>query len=230
MDEQKNLLCKLQNVKKATRGKIKPSGENKFNRTKYPTLDDIIPVIGPACDKEKIGTLFFPKEDGMILNIVDLEKPEDLLEFRIPWKEVESMGGKSGHIQGLGSYITYSRRYLYYLAFDICVVDDIEEKNNLNSTNDRVDALNNFVETENVKKINVRSKEPKNAKKRINEVTQQHKIDLSDGEKIYNKIISSDDFTGDKDNLKDVYSVAQSDKSITAIGLTNLVHYMEAKT
>ncbi len=212
-----NIYMKLHRIKKKTRGKIASTGVNRYNGGKYATLEDIIAVIGPACDEEKCDTLFFPTETGMIMNFIDLEDPSQLIEFKIPWVEIESMGGKTGLIQGTGAYITYSRRYLYYVAFDICEADLIDQAPTKEKSNHNNSTFSNKPNT---------SKTTTTIKKdEVQEV--KMKPDLKMGERMYNDILSKNNFRGNKESPEDVYDFARKTGKYTPLGMYSLKCYME---
>lgn len=209
-----NIYMKLHRIKKKTRGKFSSSGVNKYNGGKYVTLEDVIKVIGPACDDENCDTLFFPTETGMIMNFIDLENPNEFIEFKIPWVEIESMGGKTGLIQGTGAYITYSRRYLYYVAFDICETDLIDE------------APTSKVK-QNKSNLGYESKPAKNNVKKEGIQEVKMKPDLKMGEKVYNNILSKKNFRGNKESPEDIYAFAKTNGKYTTKAMYSLKCYME---
>ena len=117
-----NIYEKIQNVKeKLLKTEIKKSGENKFSNFKYFELADIIPHIVKYCNEVKLYTQISFNTDLAVLRIINTEKPDEIIEYTSPMKDIEIKGANS--IQALGGVETYQRRYLYLTAFDIIEAD-----------------------------------------------------------------------------------------------------------
>ena len=84
--------------------KLTKSGFNKFANFKYFELDT--------------------EGKKAILNIFDFDKPEEKIIFNIPYVPSEVKG--ASEIQNLGGTITYLRRYLFLVAFEITDGDVID--------------------------------------------------------------------------------------------------------
>ena len=72
----------------------------------------------------------FTDETGVV-TIVNTDNPEETIDFFAPFNQIEPIVSNTGkqatnNMQALGSSITYMRRYLYLIAMDICVNDEIE--------------------------------------------------------------------------------------------------------
>lgn len=132
-------LKALQNVRLELQSlKIKPTGRNSYSNYDYYELSDILPHIQSLCQKEGIIALFSISpvsnngEETATLIIRNVEKPEDeAVVFTSPTAEPEIGKKKDGSggadpIQNLGGKITYMKRYMYMMAFEIYEQDTVE--------------------------------------------------------------------------------------------------------
>ena len=103
---------------------LKKSGYNKFAGFSYYTLEDIAPAINRLLLKHKLVVyVTFSSQEGL-LQMLNAENSEEKVTFRVPVKEAEQRACNS--IQNLGATITYLRRYLYLIAFDIVEYDTFD--------------------------------------------------------------------------------------------------------
>lgn len=113
-----NLFEKMQNAKLSIlESNLKKSGKNKFAGYTYYELADIIPTIVKVCNDLKLFTQISFTNEVATLKIINAEKPEEMIEYTSPMKDLELKGANA--IQALGGVETYQRRYLYMAAFDI---------------------------------------------------------------------------------------------------------------
>ena len=113
-----NIFKKMQLVKEEFLKKnIKKSGKNRFANYTYYELADITPVLIELNNKYKLFTQFSFDKEVATLRIVNIENPEEVLEYTSPMEELELKG--CNKIQALGGTETYQRRYLYMAAYDI---------------------------------------------------------------------------------------------------------------
>ena len=104
---------------------MQKSGENKFSKFKYFELGDIIPVaIRCLTANGLVSTTNFTKETAT-LSIIDTESGGNI-DFSLDLTEAVLDLKGSQAIQGLGAKITYIRRYLLQIAFDIIEQDVID--------------------------------------------------------------------------------------------------------
>lgn len=76
------------------------------------------------CQKHKIAPVFTVEEADAVLSIHDMEKPDALISFAIPMSQAQL---KACHpVQNLGAVLTYERRYLYMIAFEIVEADILD--------------------------------------------------------------------------------------------------------
>lgn len=97
----------------------------------------VVSVISDMCYQYKILTIFTFEEKEVILNLINIENIEDILELRSFMPEILPMNkGSNGMIQGVGSYHTYMKRYMFMDLFDICE-RDIETFNREENTQEK---------------------------------------------------------------------------------------------
>ena len=103
---------------------LKKSGKNKFAGFEYFELGDFLPTIQNIFTQKGLcGTMTF-YTDLAILTIVDVDKPEDKIEFKSPMSTAELKGCHA--IQNLGAVQTYLRRYLWVAAMEIVEHDSLD--------------------------------------------------------------------------------------------------------
>lgn len=110
---------------------INQSGKNMQLSFKYFELKDIVPTVTHIF--KEVGLLAIARFTDTIaaLTIVNTDNPEEIIEFPVPFNQIQPIVSNAGKqvtndMQALGSSITYMRRYLYLIAMDICVNDEIE--------------------------------------------------------------------------------------------------------
>ena len=110
---------------------INQSGKNMQLSFKYFELKDIVPTVTHIF--KELGLLAVARFTDTVatLTIVNTENPEETIEFPVPFNQIQPIVSNAGKqvtndMQALGSSITYMRRYLYLIAMDICVNDEIE--------------------------------------------------------------------------------------------------------
>lgn len=109
----------------------KQTGKNMHLEFKYFELEDIVPEITKIFVDLGLIAIDNFTADTATLTIVNTDKPEETITFTAPFNQIEPIISNSGkqatnNMQALGSSITYMRRYLYLIAMDVCVLDDIE--------------------------------------------------------------------------------------------------------
>lgn len=113
-----NIFEKIQLAKDIIlKANLKKSGTNKFAGYSYYELADLLPTIIQVCNDLKLYTGVGFTETSATLTIINSEKPEEIIKYSSPMKEIEMKG--CNPIQALGGVETYQRRYLYMAAFDI---------------------------------------------------------------------------------------------------------------
>ena len=143
----KNLLQKITEARvKLQNKKLKKTGSVNFNRTNYNyfELSDFLPEINKLTEELKLYCEFSVDEMNAILSIYDSEDLEAKPRvFKIPYilcdllyKSItqDILNGKYEYtkltngdlMKLLGSSVTYSRRYLYLIAFEIVENEGID--------------------------------------------------------------------------------------------------------
>lgn len=104
--------------------KVKKSGKNQHLKFDYFELDDIVPVATRIFSE--VGLLPVVCFDGDLatMQVVDTDCPESYITFTSPVVQLNQNGMNA--VQALGATETYQRRYLYYMALDICEPDTLD--------------------------------------------------------------------------------------------------------
>lgn len=131
---------------------IKKSGFNKFTNFKYFELADFLPTINKINLELGLCTKFDIDEVAKIatLEIFDMDKEDSSIIFTVPYVPSEIKGAID--IQKLGGSITYLRRYLFVIAYEITdrdVVDALDDtqKTTVNNQKTIVNTSNSSVNT-----------------------------------------------------------------------------------
>jgi hypothetical protein len=125
-----NIYQKLQKTRVELQNmQLTQSGQNQS--IKYFELGDFLPHANALCDKNGLYTKFQLITDAgtekAILTVYNSEEPKEKESFVIPTAEVDLPRGQK--IQGLGAKITYLRRYVMMIAFEIADSDKIDSIN-----------------------------------------------------------------------------------------------------
>jgi hypothetical protein len=120
-----NLYEKLRQARvELQNSNLKKSGKNTFSNYTYYELGDFLPTINNICLEKKIFPHVSFFGDGAILTILNIEKPDEIVEFNSPHADAQLKGCHP--IQNLGAVETYQRRYLYMAAFEIVEHDALD--------------------------------------------------------------------------------------------------------
>ena len=141
---------------------VNRSGKNMQLAFQYFELKDIVPTITHIF--KELGLVGITKFTDTVatLTIVNTENGDESIEFTAPFNQIQPIISNAGKqvtndMQALGSSITYMRRYLYLIAMDICVNDEIEPNIGGNApvskapatTQERVEVKTNLTAPEN---------------------------------------------------------------------------------
>ena len=136
----KNVYQKIQKVRRQlVELNLKKSGKNEYSRFTYYELGDFLPSLNKLMDENGLTTRFIiPHKDKAILEVINSDKPEEKIVFMSPTAEVEIGKKKDGTggadpIQNLGGKITYMRRYLLMVAFEIVESDAVDAPKQANA-------------------------------------------------------------------------------------------------
>jgi len=101
--------------------KLKKSGKNKYAGFDYFELKDVLPTINEINAELGLMTIFNIIDGVASLEVVDGDKS---VKFQCPVAEAGMKGMQP--IQMLGSQITYMRRYLFFMAYEITDGDVVD--------------------------------------------------------------------------------------------------------
>lgn len=137
---------------------IKKSGHNDYGKYDYFELSDFLPTIQKLALEHGIICIYSLGQERAELKICDINNIDNYISFSIPIAEINLKGANA--IQNVGGLTTYTRRYLYMIAFEIAENDEFdptqnpneqteeEKKNDVNQqliTDKDVTALDNLV-------------------------------------------------------------------------------------
>lgn len=110
---------------------VQQSGKNMSLEFMYFELKDIVPTVTKIFKETGLIAIDNFSADTATLTIVNTDSPEETILFAVPFDRIQPIVSNTGKqvtnvMQALGSSITYMRRYLYLIAMDICVNDEIE--------------------------------------------------------------------------------------------------------
>lgn len=130
--EVRNVYQKLIEAReKFLASEVNRSGKNMNLEFQYFELKDIVPPITHIFKELGLVGIMKFTDTVATLTIVNTENGEESIEFTAPFNQIQPIISNAGKqvtndMQALGSSITYMRRYLYLIAMDICVNDEIE--------------------------------------------------------------------------------------------------------
>lgn len=139
-----NIYQKIQSIRvKLAKDDIKKTGKNTYSNFAYYELSDFLPKLNEYLEKNGLFTSFsilskrVDRDEVAVLKIIDSEEPKEKVIFKVPTAEAQVGVRKDGTggadpIQNQGAKITYMRRYLLMIAFEIVeqdVVDSQPQKN-----------------------------------------------------------------------------------------------------
>jgi len=129
-----NVYQKIQEVRsELVKLNLKKTGKNTYSNFNYYELGDFLPSLNKLMGEIGLMTRFTMPDPRAVLEVFNAVKPEEKIVFFIPTAEVEIGKTKDGTggaqpIQNLGGQITYLRRYLLMIAFEIVESDAVDEK------------------------------------------------------------------------------------------------------
>jgi len=131
MKTEKNIYQKIQIVRsELLKSGIKKSGKNDAVGFNYYELSDFLPRLNELMTKYKIMTHFTMSKEAATLEVINTEKPEEKIEFSLPVADVNmrTESTEAEPIQKLGGQVTYMRRYLLQVAFEISEKDIVDPR------------------------------------------------------------------------------------------------------
>ena len=132
--KKQNVCQKIQQVRVDLVNKnLKKTGNNTYSKFTYYELGDFLPTLNELNNKVGLMTKFTIKRKTARLDIFDCDNMEHIISFHAPTATVEIGKKKDGTggaepIQNLGGQITYMRRYLLMMAYEIVESDYVDRK------------------------------------------------------------------------------------------------------
>jgi hypothetical protein len=106
---------------------VKKSGHNGFQNFDYFQLDDFVPTAQRICDKYGLFTKFdYICDEGVWMTqfkVINADKPEEEITWLRPYVQTNT---NKDAAQSQGATDTYSRRYMWLIAFEITEADMID--------------------------------------------------------------------------------------------------------
>ena len=125
---EKNVYELLQEVRyELTKVEINKSGFNKHLNFNYFELKDFLPTATKLFAERNLTPVFNIEVDnnGIEYAYLEIIKGAEKIMFKVPTANAQN----NNPIQGLGSKITYLRRYLYLIALDLVENDIVDAEN-----------------------------------------------------------------------------------------------------
>lgn len=120
-----NIYEKLQKCRVELQNSVlKKSGHNKFSDYWYFELADFLPKVNELFFENKLCGIVKYGIEMVTLDIVNIEKPEETIQFTSPMSTAVLKG--CNEVQNLGAVETYERRYLYVTALEITESDALD--------------------------------------------------------------------------------------------------------
>lgn len=117
-----NIYQKINNIKQDfLNKKIKKTGKNSYSGFEYYELSDITPALIDLMNKYKVYSYISFNNELAKITLVNIENTQETITMTSPMVTPEIKGANG--TQQLGGAITYLRRYLYLIAFDIVEPD-----------------------------------------------------------------------------------------------------------
>lgn len=117
-----NVYEKLQDCRcELQQKKLKKSGKNSYSGFEYFELRDFLPALNEIFKTKGLCTNFSISNGNASLQIINTEKPEEIILFASPIEDLDLKG--CNKIQALGGVHTYMKRYLYLNALEIVESD-----------------------------------------------------------------------------------------------------------
>ncbi len=120
-----NIYEKLQKCRVELQNSVlQKSGYNKFSDYWYFELADFLPKVNELFFENNLCGIVKYGIEMVTLDIVNIEKPEETIQFTSPMSTAVLKG--CNEVQNLGAVETYERRYLYVTALEITESDALD--------------------------------------------------------------------------------------------------------
>ena len=124
-----NIYQRLQSARmEFLESEIHKTGKNIHAKFLYFELEDIVPTAEELFTKYHLFLL--PTFPGKALGrVINTDDPKEFVDFEIPLEFLsEPAKFRMNEIQGVGSMVTYYRRYLYMIILDIIDKDELDKQ------------------------------------------------------------------------------------------------------
>jgi hypothetical protein len=174
-----NARCELQSIEK------KKSGKNPFSKYDYFELQDFLPAVNEIMNKNNICSQMLIEKDTAELIIIHCED-DSKISFKCPVVAISMKG--MNEMQCQGAVITYIRRYLLMMAFEIVESDGIDgnkqDNDNVKSTKKEADQKNDKIKADKTNELIEIAKPikdiiPEQMKERLRQLAKENGVSLS---------------------------------------------------
>lgn len=105
----------------------KKTGKNLHAEFMYFELEDIVPIAQKLFTKYHLFLHTSFTEGMAMADVINIDRSEERLRFGMPMLLLsEPAKFRMNEIQGMGSAVTYYRRYLYFIILDLVEKDEID--------------------------------------------------------------------------------------------------------
>lgn len=101
---------------------VRKDGKNPQFKSRYATLDNVVEAIQPALSANGLCAIFFPKFQDELAGVALQIRHKD--GATLDCGELMLPLGRSQGAQGVGSSLTYARRYMLCSVFNLALDDD----------------------------------------------------------------------------------------------------------
>ena len=143
-----NMYEKINQIRVELQG-IRKTGRNNHQGFSYYELADFLPTINNLQNKYGLTDNVSFTNDNVELLIIDTAEEQEM-KFTLPFIRFEKGALKMQDIQHFGALLTYYRRYLYMIAYNISegdVIDSVNQNEYLQATIDEYKNAINSAET-----------------------------------------------------------------------------------
>lgn len=106
---------------------VKKSGKNLHAEFMYFELVDIVPTAEALFEKYHLLLHNSFTAEIATATLINVDKPEEYIAFTIPVVQIAEPGKfRMNEVQGMGSVVTYYRRYLYQMILDLVEAEDFD--------------------------------------------------------------------------------------------------------
>lgn len=131
MNNELNIFQKLNKCRTELQAQgLKKNGYNVYKNFEYFELSDFLPSVNKLCNDYGLFTQFDMGADFARLEVLNCENPAEKIAFTLPVFVKEGAA-----MQDIGAFVTYARRYLLMIAFEICEADIIDANIDITADN-----------------------------------------------------------------------------------------------